>query len=101
MGHWRSVLPPGVMLELQYEEVVDDLEGQARRLLAHCGLEWDEACLSFHKTERVVRTASLAQVRQPIYRSSVQKWRAYGDLLQPLLQALQNPAETSRGMPPA
>ena len=88
MAHWRGVLPPGVMLELQYEEVVDDLEGQARRLLAHCGLEWNDACLSFHKTERVVRTASLAQVRQPIYRSSVRKWQAYGDLLQPLLDAL-------------
>jgi tetratricopeptide (TPR) repeat protein len=90
MAHWRSVLPPGVMLELRYEEVVDDLEGQARRLLDHCGLEWDPACLSFHKTERTVRTASLTQVRQPIYRSSVQKWRAYGELLRPLLDALQD-----------
>ena len=88
MAHWRSVLPPGVLLELQYEEVVEDLEGQARRLIAHCGLEWNDACLSFHKTERVVRTASMLQVRQPIYRGSVQKWRAYGELLRPLLDAL-------------
>ena len=88
MAHWRSVLPPGVLLELQYEEVVEDLEGQARRLLAHCGLEWNEACLRFHRTERVVRTASMLQVRQPIYRGSLQKWRAYGELLRPLLDAL-------------
>lgn len=88
MAHWRDALPPGVLLELQYEEVVEDLEGQARRLIAHCGLEWDEACLSFHKTERVVRTASMLQVRQPIYRGSMQKWRAYGELLRPLLDAL-------------
>jgi Flp pilus assembly protein TadD len=88
MAHWRRVLPPGVMLELQYEEVVEDLEGQARRLLDHCGLEWHEACLSFHQTERSVRTASLSQVRQPLYRSSVRKWQAYGELLRPLLDAL-------------
>ena len=57
MEHWRRVLPPGVMLEVQYEEVTDDLEGQARRLVAHCGLEWDDACLSFHQTQRPVQTA--------------------------------------------
>jgi len=96
MGHWRSVLPPGVMLELRYEDLVDDLPGQAHRLLEHCGLEWDEACLSFHQTARAVRTASLSQVREPIHRRSVQKWRAYGDLLQPLLDALQNSPEASR-----
>ena len=68
MEHWRRVLPPGVMLEVQYEEVTDDLEGQARRLVAHCGLEWDDACLSFHQTQRPVQTLSAAEVRQPIYR---------------------------------
>ena len=88
MAHWRSVLPAGVMLEIEYEEMVGDLEGQSRRLLAHCGLEWNDACLEFHKTQRPVYTASVTQVREPIYRSSVQKWRAYGDLLQPLLDAL-------------
>lgn len=88
MQHWRQVLPEGVMLEIDYEELVADLEGQARRMLAHCGLAWDPACLEFHKTERPVRTASALQVRQPIYRSAVGRWRAYGALLVPLLAAL-------------
>ncbi len=88
MTHWRSVLPAGVMLDVQYEEVVDDFEQQARRIVAHCGLEWDNACLEFHKTARPVRTVSHAQVRQPIYRSSVGRPRPPRDLLLPLLQAL-------------
>jgi tetratricopeptide (TPR) repeat protein len=69
MDHWRDVMP-GVMLEVHYEGVVADLEAQARRIVAHCGLEWDAACLEFYRTERSVRTASTNQVRQPIYRSS-------------------------------
>jgi hypothetical protein len=88
MDHWREVLPPGVMLEVRYEEVVADLEGQARRLVEHCGLEWDPACLAFHKTERVVMTPSNAQVRQPLYDSAVGRWRRHREFLQPLLQAL-------------
>ena len=87
MAHWRTVLPPGVMIEVQYEEVVDDLEKQARQIIAHCGLEWDDTCLAFHKTRRPVRT-SIAQVRQPIYHSSVGRWRAYRNHLRPLLDAL-------------
>ena len=88
MEHWRTVLPEGVVLEVRYEDVVEDLEGQARRMLRHCGLEWEEACLAFHQTQRSVRTASVVQVRRPIYRSSVGRWRPYAHLLQPLLQAL-------------
>jgi tetratricopeptide (TPR) repeat protein len=88
MQHWRDVLPNGTILEVAYEDVIDDLEGQARRLVAHCGLEWDEACLAFHKTQRIVQTASVTQVRQPIFRSSVGRWRHYRDLLRPLLEAL-------------
>ena len=87
-AHWHSVLPADAMLEVQYEEVVADPEMQARRILAYCGLEWDDACLGFHKVERAVHTASAAQVRQPLYRSSVGRWRAYRDQLQPLLEAL-------------
>ncbi len=90
MAHWRRVLPPGVMLEVRYEDVVADVEGQARRLLAHCGLAWNERCLSFHRTRRVVRTASATQVRQPLYGSSVGRWQVYGDLARPLLEALEN-----------
>jgi hypothetical protein len=88
MAHWRDVLPPGVMLAVQYEDVVADLEGQARRLVAHCGLEWDDACLTFHKTERLVKTASAAQVRKPIYGTSVARWRPAPEVLAPLLAGL-------------
>ena len=89
MRHWRAVLPPGVLLEVQYEELVADFEPQARRLLAHCGLEWDPRCLDFHRTERPVRTASVTQVRRPLYSSSVGRWRPYRRLLAPLFSALQ------------
>ena len=92
MQHWREVLPEGVLLEVRYEDVVADLEGQARRMVEYCGLEWEDACLAFHRTQRSVRTASVTQVRQPIYRNSVGRWRAYGHLLQPLLQALDDDA---------
>jgi hypothetical protein len=95
MTHWRNVLPPGVMLEVQYEDVVDDLEGQARTIIAHCGLEWEDSCLAFHATQRPVETASARQVRQPIYRSSVGRWRSYAGLLQPLRRALGLPDEGS------
>jgi tetratricopeptide (TPR) repeat protein len=88
MEHWARVLPRGVLLEVEYEDVVADLERQARRIVAHCGLEWDAACLGFNGSKRPVRTASATQVRQPIYHSSVGRWRAYGDLLKPLMEAL-------------
>jgi tetratricopeptide (TPR) repeat protein len=100
MEHWRKVLPAGAMLEVQYEELVDDLEGHARRIVGHCGLEWDEACLEFHRTKRVVRTASATQVRQPIYRSSVGRWRQYGDRLQPFLQSLAEAYRLGLPCPP-
>lgn len=88
MAHWRSVLPEGVMLEVDYEELVGDLEGNVRRMLAHCGLEWDERCLAFHQTTRQVITASSAQVRRPLYRTSLQRWQPRQALLAPLLDAL-------------
>ena len=104
MNHWRTVLAPDVMLDVQYEELVADLEGQARRIVAHCGLEWDPRCLAFHRTERSVRTASASQVRQPVYKSSVGRWRAYEPFLAPLLAALAPPgdavADRSRGREP-
>ena len=88
MDHWREVLPEGMLIDLRYEEVVGDLEGQARRLLDHCDLPWDDACLSFHSTDRAVRTASATQVRQPIYKSSVGRWQPAPELLRPLTEAL-------------
>jgi tetratricopeptide (TPR) repeat protein len=88
MANWRAVLPPGAMLEVDYEQVVDDLEQQARRIVAYCGLAWDDACLRFYETRRRVHTASAAQVRQPIYRSSIGRWRPYRQWLGPLLDEL-------------
>jgi len=94
MAHWRQVLPPHAMLEVDYESVVADLEQQARRILAHCGLPWTDACLAFHETRRPIRTASAMQVRQPIYRRSVGGWRPGTDILQPLLTGLGTAAAT-------
>jgi len=88
MAHWRSTLPQDRFLEVLYEDVVDDLETQARRLVGFCGLEWDDACLRFHQTSRQVRTASVNQVRRPLYRSSVARWKAYERHLGPLIAAL-------------
>ncbi len=92
MDHWRSVLPVDAVLDVSYEAVVADLEGQARRLVAYCGLPWDDRCLEFHRTQRPVRTASAAQVRQPLFRSSLERWRRFEPWLGPLLQALNGPA---------
>ncbi len=88
MQHWRQVLPRGVMLDVRYEELIADFAPQARRILAHCGLEWDERCLAFDKTARPVRTASSYQVRQPLYRSSIGRPRPDPELLRPLLEGL-------------
>jgi Sulfotransferase family len=88
MAHWRRVLPKGRILDIQYEDVVADLEGQARRLVAHCDLDWDPNCLSFHETERPIRTASATQVRQPIYRTAIGRWRSYEKHLGPLIETL-------------
>jgi tetratricopeptide (TPR) repeat protein len=88
MAHWREVLPQDRFIEVDYEAVVEDLEGEARRLVAFLGLPWDDACLDFHKTERPVRTASVNQVRQPIYRTSAGRWKAHAAHLEPLLSAL-------------
>lgn len=88
MQHWRDVLPQGAFLDVQYEEVVADQEAQTRRIIDYCGLEWNDACLDFHNTRRAVQTASVLQVRQPIYKSSVERWRPYEKFLGPLFDAL-------------
>src|SRR5262249_23600203 len=76
MQHWHWVLP-GKVLDVHYEETVTDLEGQVRRILAHCGLPFEERCLRYYENERAVRTASSEQVRRPIYRDALGKWRRY------------------------
>jgi hypothetical protein len=77
------------MLEVRYEDLVANLEAESRRLIAFLGLEWEPACLAFHETERPVFTASLWQVRQPLYSSSVGRWRNYRTHLGPLLEGLK------------
>jgi len=89
MANLTQVIPAGSFLEVDYETVVDDLEGQARRLIDFLGLPWDDACLAFYQTRRVVRTASVAQVRQPIYQTSKGRWRKHAAELGPLLDALK------------
>jgi tetratricopeptide (TPR) repeat protein len=93
--HWRRVLPQP-MLTIDYERLVFDLEGESRRLIEFLGLEWEPACLEFHKTERPVRTASGWQVRQPLFTHSVGRWRNYRKHLGPLLEALASAGEAPR-----
>jgi hypothetical protein len=88
MAHWRAVLPEGMMIELAYERLVEDLPGETRRLLDFLELPWDERCLDFHKTERVVRTASQNQVRAPLTREGIGRWHAYIPYAGPLIEAL-------------
>jgi tetratricopeptide (TPR) repeat protein len=89
MEHWRRVLPLPV-LEIDYEETVADLEGVARRLVDWCGLDWEPACLAFHEGKRPVRTASVSQVRQPIYQRSVARWKHYESALGALFDGLEH-----------
>jgi hypothetical protein len=88
MEHWRQVLPVP-LLEVDYEETVADLEGVARKLVAWCGLAWEPDCLDFHRAKRPVRTASAIQVRQPVFATSVGRWKHYEPYL----------AELHRGLP--
>jgi tetratricopeptide (TPR) repeat protein len=95
MAHWRRVLPESVFLEIDYEALIGDPEGQIRRLLAHCGLDWNPACLAFHTTRRAVQSASAVQVREPLHARSIGRWRAYGEYLQPLVDALEGRGPTA------
>ena len=89
MSHWKRVCPLPI-LEISYEDLVNDPESGSRELIEFCGLAWDERCLNFHENERKVQTASLWQVRQPIYTSAVGHWRNYQRYLEPLLQSLRS-----------
>jgi tetratricopeptide (TPR) repeat protein/predicted SAM-dependent methyltransferase len=92
MQHWREVLP-GSMFEVEYEELVADQVGMTKRLLEFCNLEWDDSCLNFNSSERVVNTASSWQVRQPMYSSSVARWKRYESFLEPLMQFVDVPSK--------
>lgn len=88
MAHWDKVLPPGVMKTVVYEDVVNDMPAMARELIEFLGVPWNDACLTFHESTRPVKTASVVQVRQPVYSSSVGRWKRYGDEMKPLIEAL-------------
>lgn len=88
MKHWQATLPQGAFHTVRYEALVDDIDTVARGMIDYCGLEWDEACLDFYSGKRRVRTASVQQVRQPLYASSKQKWRRYERHLQPLIDTI-------------
>jgi len=90
MRHWRDVLPAGRILDVSYETMVSDFENQARRLVEYLGLPWDARCLGFHENRRIVRTASVAQVRKPIYRTSVARWKHYERHLGALLEIVRD-----------
>ncbi len=88
MEYWKSVLPKETIIEVRYEDMVNDLEYQSKRLAKHIGVAWSPNCLEFHKSDRAVRTASLSQVRQPIYKTSINRWSKYEPYLQPLLDEI-------------
>ena len=88
MALWREALP-GALLEVRYEDLIADQEGQSRRILAHCGLEWSDACLKFHANSAPVSTPSAAQVRRPIYADSVARWKQHAAVLEPARRVLE------------
>ena len=87
MAHWDAVLP-GRVLRVQHEDVIADLEGSVRRMLEHCGLPFEPACVEFHQTRRSVRTPSSEQVRQPIFRDGLDQWKPFEPWLGPLKESL-------------
>lgn len=89
MKHWHQVLPAGRIYDIQYEHIVEDLPGQARRLIEFLGLPWENGCQEFHLNQQVSTTGSASQVRKPVYSSSVGKWQRYENELKPLRQALE------------
>jgi Flp pilus assembly protein TadD len=97
MDHWTAVLPAGSILEVSYEALVADLEGETRRMLGYLGLPWHADCLEFHRTARAVRTASFVQVRQPLYTRSIARWKRFERQLAPLKQLLAPLTATAAG----
>ncbi len=95
MAHWRSVLPPDRFIEIDYEDMVTDRVTTTRRLIDFCGLPWDDACLQPERNTRVVRTASAWQARQPVYRTSLERWRRYEPFLGELRTLLPHRADAA------
>jgi hypothetical protein len=99
MDHWRSVLPVA-MLEVQYEDVVGRTEEVSRQMIEFCGLEWDDRCLRYYENRRPVQTSSVWQVRQPIYSTSVGRWKHYAKHIEPLVRALAREGKTGAAAGP-
>jgi hypothetical protein len=89
MNHWDKVLP-GKVLRVNNEDVIEDLEGQVKRILKFIDIPFEENCITFHETERLVRTASSEQVRQPINKKGIGRWKPYAKHLKPLLETIDN-----------
>ena len=86
MAHWRRVLPAGAMLEVRYEDLIAEPEAMTRRMLAHCGLDWDERTLRYWEAKRPVKSGSVFQVRQPLYDQSIGRWKPFAPYLRPLFE---------------
>ena len=100
MAHWQTLFPDD-MIDVRYEELVGEPRATVERLLGFCGLAWEEGCLSFHASQRVVKTASVWQVRRPLYRGSVGRWRHYAGSLGPLFDVLGIDATTPQARMPS
>lgn len=96
MAHWKKIFP-GRILDVAYEDMIADQEGQSRRILAFCNIPWDDRCLRFYETQRTVKTSSVEQVRRPIYTSSVKKWKKYEDYLGEMIDVLEAGGYQLRG----
>ena len=89
MKHWQSVFP-GKVLEVHYESIIENQEAESRRIIEHCGLEWEESCLTFNRNVAPVATASSVQVRQPLFTHAVNRWHRYEKHLGKLKQLLES-----------
>ena len=98
MQHWRNVIPDS-FIDVSYEQLINNQRQESERLIKYIGLDWDENCLQFYQSEQLIRTASITQVRQPIYKKSVSRWKSYrpylSDLFNPLAQAKKQLKQTS------
>ncbi len=97
MEHWRRVLPQDRFIEVEYETLIADREAETRRLVAFLGLDWDDACLAPERNPRPIKTASVWQARQPVYTTSLERWRRYEPWLQELRELLPEPASAPFG----
>lgn len=95
MNHWRRILPSHAWLDIHYEDITCHLEEKAKQLIAYCDLTWDPTCLTFYQSKRNIRTASFMQVRQPVYKSSVNRWRHFENELKPLIKILNQAGSQS------